>query len=52
MVSLVPECEGPGAPSGEDVPDDDLKEDFWDHCATNGGNNLQGLAVQAGAFRA
>jgi hypothetical protein len=25
------------------VPDDDLQEDFWDHCATKWGNNLQGL---------
>jgi hypothetical protein len=31
----------------KDVPDGDLKEDIWDHCATKWGNNLQGLAVQA-----
>jgi hypothetical protein len=26
--------------------DDDLKEDFWNHCATKKGNNLQAPAVR------
>jgi hypothetical protein len=27
--------------------DDDLKEDFWDQCATKQGNNLQALAARS-----
>jgi hypothetical protein len=31
----------------EDVPDGDLKEDFWDHCAMKKGINLQAPAARA-----